>query len=169
MSFLLPDAGLLFWMLVVFGIVFFILAKFGFPAIVGMVDERKRLIDESVRNAQEANERLKAVNAESEALINAAREEQAKILREATAMRNDLVNEARKKAEAESEKIIAEARNIIRMEREDAVRDVRRQVATLSVEIAEKILRRELSDKESQNAVIEKFIEESVKEKETIK
>lgn len=169
MSFLLPDAGLLFWMLVVFGIVFFILAKFGFPAIVGMVDERKRLIDESVRNAQEANERLKAVNAESEALINAAREEQAKILREATAMRNDLVNEARKKAEAESEKIIAEARNIIRMEKEDAVRDVRRQVATLSVEIAEKILRRELSDKESQNAVIEKLIDESVKEKETIK
>ena len=156
-------------MLVVFGIVFFILAKFGFPAIVGMVDERKRLIDESVRNAQEANERLKAVNAESEALINAAREEQAKILREATAMRNDLVNEARKKAEAESEKIIAEARNIIRMEKEDAVRDVRRQVATLSVEIAEKILRRELSDKESQNAVIEKLIDESVKEKETIK
>lgn len=169
MSFLLPDAGLLFWMLVVFGIVFFILAKFGFPAIVGMVDERKRLIDESVRNAQEANERLKAVNAESEALINAAREEQAKILREATAMRNDLVNEARKKAEAESEKIIAEARNIIRMEKEDAVRDVRRQVATLSVEIAEKILRRELSDKERQNAVIEKLIDESVKEKETIK
>ena len=169
MSFLLPDAGLLFWMLVVFGIVFFILAKFGFPAIVGMVDERKRLIDESVRNAQEANERLKAVNAESEALINAAREEQAKILREATAMRNDLVNEARKKAEAESEKIIAEARNIIRMEKEDTVRDVRRQVATLSVEIAEKILRRELSDKESQNAVIEKLIDESVKEKETIK
>lgn len=169
MSFLLPDAGLLFWMLVVFGIVFFILAKFGFPAIVGMVDERKRLIDESVRNAQEANERLKAVNAESEALINAAREEQAKIIREATAMRNDLVNEARKKAEAESEKIIAEARNIIRMEKEDAVRDVRRQVATLSVEIAEKILRRELSDKESQNAVIEKLIDESVKEKETIK
>ena len=169
MSFLLPDAGLLFWMLVVFGIVFFILAKLGFPAIVGMVDERKRLIDESVRNAQEANERLKAVNAESEALINAAREEQAKILREATAMRNDLVNEARKKAEAESEKIIAEARNIIRMEKEDAVRDVRRQVATLSVEIAEKILRRELSDKERQNAVIEKLIDESVKEKETIK
>ncbi|MBR5475267.1 MAG: F0F1 ATP synthase subunit B [Bacteroidaceae bacterium] len=165
MSFLLPDAGLLFWMLVVFGIVFFILAKFGFPAIVGMVDERKRLIDESVRNAQEANERLKAVNAESEELLKAAREEQAKILREAAAMRNDLLNEARKKAEADGEKIIAEARHIIQQEKEDALRDVRRQVATLSVEIAEKILRRELSDKESQNAVIENLIDNSLKEK----
>ena len=65
MSFLLPDAGLLFWMLVVFGIVFFILARYGFPAIVAMLDERKRLIDESVQSAKEANERLVAINATS--------------------------------------------------------------------------------------------------------
>lgn len=164
MSFLLPDAGLLFWMLLVFGIVFFILAKFGFPAIVGMVDERKRLIDESLRNAQEANERLKAINAESEALIKAARDEQAKILREAATLRDELVSDARKKAEAEGEKIIADARNIIRIEKEEAVRDVRRQVAALSVEIAEKILRRELSDKKNQNAVIDELIDKAIKD-----
>lgn len=164
MSFLLPDAGLLFWMLLVFGIVFFILAKFGFPAIVGMVDERKRLIDESLRNAQEANERLKAINAESEALIKAARDEQAKILREAVTLRDELVSDARKKAEAEGEKIIADARNIIRIEKEEAVRDVRHQVAALSVEIAEKILRRELSDKKNQNAVIDELIDKALKD-----
>ena len=164
MSFLLPDAGLLFWMLLVFGIVFFILAKFGFPAIVGMVDERKRLIDDSLRNAQEANERLKAINAESEALIKAARDEQAKILHEAATLRDELVSDARRKAEAESEKIIADARNIIRIEKEEAVSDVRRQVAALSVEIAEKILRRELSDKKNQNALIDELIDKAIKD-----
>jgi F-type H+-transporting ATPase subunit b len=169
MSLLLPDAGLLFWMLLAFGVVFLVLYKYGFPVITSMIDARKQYIDDALDEAKEAKAKLAGVEEECNALVNEARENQAKILREATAMRNDLVNEARKKAEAESEKIIAEARNIIRMEKEDAVRDVRRQVATLSVEIAEKILRRELSDKESQNAVIEKLIDESVKEKETIK
>ena len=136
MSFLLPDAGLLFWMLVVFGIVFFILARYGFPAIVAMLDERKRLIDESVQSAKEANERLVAINAESEAILKSARDEQARLLREATAMRDELIKEAREKAEKEGEKMLAETRRVIEMEKEEAVRDIRRQVALLSVEVA---------------------------------
>ena len=162
MSFLLPDAGLLFWMLVVFGIVFFILARYGFPAIVAMLDERKRLIDESVQSAKEANERLVAINAESEAVLKSARDEQARLLREATAMRDELIKEARERAEKEGEKMLAETRRIIEMEKQEAVRDIRRQVAILSVEVAQKILRRELSDDASQQSMIESLINETV-------
>ena len=162
MSFLLPDAGLLFWMLVVFGIVFFIHARYGFPAIVAMLDERKRLIDESVQSAKEANERLVAINAESEAILKSARDEQARLLREATAMRDELIKEAREKAQKEGEKMLAETRRVIEMEKEDAVRDIRRQVAILSVEVAQKILRRELSDDVRQQSVIESLINETV-------
>ena len=162
MSFLLPDAGLLFWMLIVFGIVFFILARYGFPAIVGMLNERKKFIDESVQSAKEANERLVAINAESEAILKSARDEQARLLREATAMRDELIKEAREKAQKEGEKMLAETRRVIEMEKEDAVRDIRRQVAILSVEVAQKILRRELSDDVRQQSVIESLINETV-------
>lgn len=165
MSFLLPDAGLLFWMLVVFGVVFFILTKYGFPAITGMIDERKRLIDESVQNAKETNEKLAAINAESEALLKTAHEEQAKILRDAIATRDELIKEARKKAEIESEKILAETRRVIQLEKDDAVRDIRRQVAILSIDVAQKILRRELSQEAKQYSVIEELIDESFKSK----
>lgn len=162
MSFLLPDAGLLFWMLIVFGIVFFILARYGFPAIVAMLDERKKLIDESVQSAKEANERLVAINAESEAILKSARDEQARLLREATAMREELIKEARERAEKEGEKMLAETRRVIEMEKQDALRDIRRQVAILSVEVAQKILRRELSDENKQRSVIEALINETV-------
>ena len=162
MSLLLPDAGLLYWMLVVFGIVFFILARYGFPAIVAMLDERKRLIDESVQSAKEANERLVAINAESEAILKSARDEQARLLREATAMREELIKEARERAGKEGEKMLAETRRVIEMEKEEAVRDIRRQVAELSVEVAQKILRRELSDENKQRSVIEALINETV-------
>lgn len=149
-------------MLVVFGIVFFILARYGFPAIVAMLDERKRLIDESVQSAKEANERLVAINAESEAILKSARDEQARLLREATAMREELIKEARERAGKEGEKMLAETRRVIEMEKEEAVRDIRRQVAELSVEVAQKILRRELSDENKQRSVIEALINETV-------
>ena len=149
-------------MLVVFGIVFFILARYGFPAIVAMLDERKRLIDESVQSAKEANERLVAINAESEAILKSARDEQARLLREATALREELIKEARERAGKEGEKMLAETRRVIEMEKEEAVRDIRRQVAELSVEVAQKILRRELSDENKQRSVIEALINETV-------
>lgn len=162
MSFLLPDAGLLFWMLVVFGIVFFILSRYGFPAIIDMVNERKKFIDESVQSAKEANEKLAAINAESQAILKSAHDEQARLLREAATMRDELIKEARERAEKEGEKMLAETRRVIEMEKEDAVRDIHRQVAILSVEIAQKILRRELSDDVKQESVIEQLINETI-------
>lgn len=162
MSILLPDAGLLFWMLVAFGIVFFILAKYGFPAITSMIDERKRFIDDSLKNAKEANERLANIKAEGEAILNAAREEQTRILREAAATREQVIKEAREKADVEGGKLIAEAKRLIEQEKEDALREIRNNVAELSLSIAEKILRNELSNDKAQQAYANKMVDEAV-------
>ncbi len=165
MSILLPDAGLLFWMLVAFGIVFFILAKYGFPAITSMIDERKRFIDDSLKNAKEANERLANIKAEGEAILNAAREEQTKILREVAATREQLIKEAREQAEAEGSKMLAETKRLIEQEKEDALLQIRNSVAELSLSIAEKILRKELSGDKEQQAYANKMVDEAVAKK----
>ncbi|MBQ0158693.1 MAG: ATP synthase F0 subunit B, partial [Bacteroidales bacterium] len=90
-SILTPDFGLLFWMLLAFVVVFFVLAKFGFPAITKMVEERKQYIDDSLRSAREANEKLAGIQAESEKLLREAREKQADIIKEAMATRDAIV------------------------------------------------------------------------------
>ncbi|MBQ7878368.1 MAG: F0F1 ATP synthase subunit B [Bacteroidaceae bacterium] len=165
MSLLLPDAGLLFWTLLSFVVVLIILTKFGFPAITSMIDERKRYIDESLQHAREANKKLADIEKESAALLKAAHEEQAAILREAAVAREQLLKEAREKAGKEGEKMLAETRRVIQMEKEEALRDIRRQVAELSIAIAEKVLSKELADVEMQNSVIEKLVEEAFDEK----
>ena len=146
MSLLLPDAGLLFWMLVSFGIVFLVLYKYGFPVITSMLDERKKFIEDSLRNAAEANERLAGIEKEGEAILETAREEQARILREAVQTREQLLADARRKAEVENGKMLEETRRVIRQEKDDALREVRSQIAEMSLAIAEKVLRGELSD-----------------------
>ncbi len=166
MSILLPDAGLLFWMLVAFGIVFFILAKFGFPAITSMVEQRKRLIDESLENAKAANARLDSIKAEGEALLKEAQEEQTKLLREAVATREQLLKEAREKAEEEGKRMLAEARRVIEREKEEALRDIRNSVAEISLSVAEKILRNSLTQEASQQAYINKLVDEAITKKE---
>ena len=165
MSILLPDAGLLFWMLIAFGIVFFILAKYAFPAITSMIDERKRIIDESLKNAEAANARLADINTEGEAMLKAAREEQTKILREAAVAREQILREAREKAEAEGGKILAEARRVIEQEKEDALREIRNTVAELSISVAEKVLRRELSSETAEQNYTERLVDEAMQQR----
>lgn len=160
MSLLIPDSGLLFWMIIVFGIVFFILAKYGWPAITGMIDERKRYIDDSLAAAQAANEKLAHIQEESALLLKQAREEQSRILAEAVTMRNRIVDQAKAEATAEGQKILAETKRQIEIEKEDAFRDIRRQVGLLSVEIAEKVLRTRLKNDKEQMAMIDRMLDE---------
>ncbi len=169
MSILLPDFGLLFWLLVAFGIVFFILAKYGFPAITTVINERKRFIDESLENAKRANERLVAINAESEAILKAAKEEEMKILHSAAEIREQLIKEARVKAEEESAKMLGEARELIEREKELALREIRNQVAELSLAIAEKVLRKELADSEAQQEYTNRLVDKELVEKSMFK
>ncbi|MDR1719055.1 MAG: F0F1 ATP synthase subunit B [Dysgonamonadaceae bacterium] len=161
MSLLTPDIGLLFWMLLSFGIVFFILAKFGFPIIVKMVEERKEFIETSLKSAKEANERLAGIKEESDRILALAREEQLRILKEAADMRAEMIKEGKAQASVEADKIIKEALAVIRKEKDDAIRDVRNEVIGLSVDIAEKLLRKNLEHKSAQMELASKLIDEA--------
>ena len=160
MALLLPESGLLFWMLLSFGIVVFILAKFGFPVIIKMVEERKTYIDESLLIAKQTYEQMAVVKAQGESIVDNARREQADILKEATATRDQLIKEAKDKAGIEATKIIEDARKQILIEKEDAIRDIRRQVAELSVDIAEKVIRGQLDKKDEQMGMINRLLDE---------
>jgi F-type H+-transporting ATPase subunit b len=156
---LTPDLGLLFWMLLAFLVVFGILAKYGFPAITNMVDERSRYIDESLRKAHEAQERLANIEKEGESILQEAREKQAQILKEAAETRDAIVEQAQQKARSEGARLLDEARTAIEQEKKAAIADIRQQVATLSVDIAEKVLRKNLKDDKSQMDLIDRMLD----------
>lgn len=160
MSLLMPDSGLIFWMVLSFGVVFFVLAKFGFPVITQMVEKRKEYIDHSLVIAKEANEQLAHIKAEGETILAKAREEQNLILKEAAATRERIVQEAKEQARMEGNKLLEEVRHQIQTEKEDAIRDIRRQVAVLSVDIAEKLLRKNLDSEKEQMEMIDRMLDE---------
>ena len=160
MSLLLPDSGLLFWMFLSFGIVAFILVKFGFPVIIKMVEERKAYIDNSLSIAKQAHEELASVKFEGEAIVDNARREQVRIMNEAAQTRDLLIKDAKDKASLEAVKLVADARKQILIEKEDAIRDIRRQVAELSVDIAERVLRGQLEKKDEQLIMINRLLDE---------
>lgn len=159
MDLLIPNSGLLFWMTLVFLIVAFIVIKFGFPVIINMVNERKEYIDESLRKAHDANEKLSNIQKEGESVMQQAREQQVLLLKEATATRDAIVGKAQDKAHEESARIIAEAKLEIAAEKQNAFKDIRGQVAELSVKVAEKILRDQLSSDEKQMELIGKLLD----------
>lgn len=161
MSLLLPEAGLLFWMLLAFGVVFFVLYKYGFPVITSMIDERKKFIDEALDNAKLANARLAGIEEQSRQILEKANDEQVKILREAVAARDKIIKEAQEKAESEGARMLAEAREQIRQEKEDALREIRALVAELSIAIAEKVIRKELSDDKAHDAYMDSLLDEA--------
>ena len=162
MGLLTPDPGLLFWMVVVFGIVFFLLAKFGFPVIIKMVDDRKAYIDNSLKAAREANEQLTNVKIEGEKILAQAHEEQARILKSATETRDRIIREAQEKARLEGDRLMDEMKKQIETEKESAIRDIRRQVALLSVGVAEKVMRTKLADEKEQTELISRLVDEMV-------
>lgn len=160
MSLITPDFGLLFWMTIVFLIVLGILSKFGFKSIVKMVNDRKDYIDSSLQKAHEANEKLANIKVEGDALLQEARERQAQILKEAAATRDAIVEKAQDKAHEETNRLLTEAKVEIENQKQAAVSDIRKQVATLSVEIAEKILREKLGDEKTQMDLIDRMLDE---------
>jgi F-type H+-transporting ATPase subunit b len=160
MNLMLPDSGLLFWMTIIFAIVFFILAKFGFPIITGMVEKRNKRIDDALLAARKAEEALAHLSQEQERLLAEARAEQARILEEAAAKRDSMIAQAQDEAREEARKIMDDAKTRIQAEKEAALRDVRKEVAQLSVAIAEKVVRKDLSTDKGQMELIDRMIEE---------
>ncbi len=160
MNLMLPDSGLLFWMTIIFAIVFFLLAKFGFPVITGMVEKRTKRIDDAIGAAREAESRLMGLASEQEKLISDARAEHDRILKEAASERERMIASAQEQAREEAAKIIEDAKARILQEKETALRDIRREVAVLSVSIAEKIVRKELSTDAGQKEMVDRIFEE---------
>ena len=125
MDLLIPDSGLLFWMTLVFIIVFIILWKAGFPAIIKMVNERKTYIDESLKKAHEANEKLANIQKEGESILQEAREKQAALLKEAAETRDAIVEKAQDKAREEGARLLSDAKKQIDREAERHPRNPR--------------------------------------------
>ena len=157
---MLPDSGLLFWMTIIFAIVFFILAKFGFPIITGMVEKRNKRIDDALAAARKAEAALADLSAEQERLLSEARAEQARLLQEAAYERDRMMARAREEAVEEAGRIVNEAKEMIREEKEEALRDVRREVALLSISIAERIIRKDLAEEKGQKDLVDRLINE---------
>lgn len=160
MSLITPDFGLLVWMTLIFGIVFFVLAKWGFPMITGSVEKRAQRINDSIKEAKEAEERLRNLAEEQSRMIEEARQEQSRILKEAAASRDNIVEQAKVQAREEASRILDQARTQIAAEKESALRDVRKEVALLSVSVAEKVLKKSLSDGAEQSALVDRLVDE---------
>jgi F-type H+-transporting ATPase subunit b len=144
-----------------FLVVLCILWKFGFPVIVGMVTERKAFIDESLRKAHEANERLANIQKEGESILQEAREKQAQLLKEAADTRDAIVEKAQEKARMEGARLLDDAKAEIEQEKKAAIADIRKQVATLSVEIAEKVLKENLKGDKAQMDLINRMLDDA--------
>lgn len=159
-SILTPNPGLLFWMLLAFLVVFFVLARYGLPAILNMVDQRNQYINENLQKAQQAALQLENIKQESESLIQEAREKQASILKEAAATRDAIVEKAQERAHEEGARILAEAKAEIENQKQVAINEIRKQVAILSVEVSGKILRKKLSADDAQMDYINGMLDE---------
>ncbi len=165
MSLVTPDFGLLFWMVLIFGAVFFVLAKFGFPVITSMVQKRSDHIEDSLRKAQEAQTRLEGLAAEQVKMIEQTRQEQRRILKEASDARDNIIASAKQQAQQEAAKIIEHAKTEIAAERETALRDICRQVSLLSVQVAEKIVRKNLETSPEQLSLLDRMVNEASRPK----
>lgn len=161
MGLLLPETGLLFWMLLSFIVVFAVLAKFGFPVITRMVEERREYVAQSLQAAKEANDQLAQVKSQSEALLQSTREQQMKILNEASATRDQIVAEAKAQAQAETQRQIEDAKRQIRLEQDAAIRAARSEIALLAVDIAQKVIREKLDNTPAQMSMIDRLLDEA--------
>lgn len=156
MELLMPGLGLLVWTLLAFLIVFFILKKFAWKPILTTLKERETGIADSIAMADRVKAEMALLQNENETLMQKAREERAQMLKEAKETSDKMINAAKEQAKAEAAKIVADANQQIHNQKMAALTDVKNQVGTLVVEVAEKVLRRELNDKAGQ----EKFISE---------
>ena len=158
MNLMLPDTGLLFWMTVIFAIVIFILARFGFPIISGMVDKRNKRISDSLEAARIAEEAISHLTEERERIISETRAEQSRLLQEAAAEREKIIAQAQQQAVAEAQKIMEDATLRINQEKEAAMKELRNEVTKMSLAIAEKVVRKEMSSDKEQKQLIDKLV-----------
>ncbi|HYD20495.1 MAG TPA: F0F1 ATP synthase subunit B [Flavipsychrobacter sp.] len=160
MDLLTPELGLFIWTLVAFLLVFFILRKFAWKPILSMLGEREKGIAESIAAADKIKSEMSLMQNENEKLMIQAREERAQMLRDAKELKDKIVNEAKDQAKAEANKIVSEANAQIQQQKMAALTDVKNEIGKLSVEVAEKILRKQLAAGEAQDQYVNMLAEE---------
>lgn len=160
MELVTPGIGLIFWQTVVFLVVFAVLAMFVWKPITEALRAREGFINDSLRAAELAKEEMKQLKADNEYLLQEARFEREKILKEATGAANQLKEEAKAETAKITEKMIDDAKQSIESEKQNALKDVRNLVASLSLDIAEKVIRQDLSKDNAQKKLIEEFVKD---------
>ena len=160
MELITPDFGLLFWMTIAFGIVFFILAKFAFPVINGMLKKREEEINNALELAERTHKEMEQLQFNNEILLQQAREERDKILAEAKHISDKFIEEARVKANEEKDRIIESAREIIEHEKMAATTEIKNQIADISIKVAEKIIGKALESDKDQLDYINRLIQD---------
>lgn len=160
MDLLTPGTGLLFWQSVVFIALFLFLAKFAWKPIIGALNEREESIRQALESAEKAKAEMAALQAGNEKLLKEAREERDRIVRDAREAANRLIDQAQTEARKSADKLIEDAKAVINTEKQAALRDVRSQVALFSIEIAEKLLKKNLASDKAQKDMVEEFIKE---------
>ena len=160
MELIKPELGLIFWMTLSFLAILFILRKFAWKPILNMLSEREQTIEGALSAAKKARDEVANMKSENERLLNEARAERDKLMREARDTRDQIVAEARNKAQVEANKLLTQAREAIQTEKSAAIAELKNQVASMSLEIAEKILRQELTSFDKQKMVMENLVKD---------
>ncbi len=157
MDLLLPGIGLLVWTLIAFLLVFFILKKFAWKIIIQSLNDREKGIADSLETAKKVKAEMALMKSENEALMQQAREERTKMLKEAKDTREKMINDAKEQAKAEAAKVIADAHAAIQTEKMAALTDVKNQIGNMVIEIAEKVIRKQLDNKTEQEKYIQQM------------
>ncbi len=160
MELIQPAIGLIFWMSVSFLLLLFILRKFAWKPILKMLSDRETSIAEALNSARKAKDEMANLKADNERLLNEARAERDRMLKEARDTKDAIVAEAKSKAQTEANKVLQQARETIQTEKLAAITELKNQVATMSIEIAEKILRTELGNVEKQKALVQSLLKD---------
>lgn len=160
MDLLTPGSGLIIWQAIIFILLFIFLSKFAWKPILGSLKEREESIQSALDTADKARAEMAKLTADNENLLKLAREERDKMLKEAREVANRLKDEAQSDAKKAADKIITDARAAINVEKEAALRDVRTQVAMFSLEVAEKLMKKNLSSDKEQKGLVETFIKD---------
>ena len=160
MELITPAIGLIFWTTLTFAILFFLLKKKAWKPILGAVEEREKSIQEALESAKNARKEMQNLTADNERILKEARNDREELLKEARSMREKMIDEAKGEAQVEANNLIAKAKESIETEKQAAIADLKKQVADLSIGIAEKLVKEELASKDKQVKLIETMLKD---------
>ncbi|MEX1241237.1 MAG: F0F1 ATP synthase subunit B [Cyclobacteriaceae bacterium] len=160
MQLLTPGIGLIIWQIIVFTLLLIVLAKLAWRPIINSLKDRERSIQEALDTAEKARQEMSQLRSDNERLLNEARAERDRILREAREISNKMREEAQHEAKKTADKIVDDARAAINIEKQAALKDVKVQVAMFSLEIAEKLMNKNLSGDKAQRELVESYVKD---------